>query len=210
MPSLTDNNAATLSLLEKAINDVGYWSYWSADFPQRLQLEFSRVQLWNPPLEEGEPPSSRIAIILPNPLSVTFLTFPANPSTPPTWPELMVNDALSLPRSVFVTFNNRQEIEQTLSATTRKEHVFGFSSDDKQCFTTQYQCLVNAGSIGILVCSNDTPSWRNHTEENLSLADVVIRNQQWWDYWKIYWDSQDTDHPLPADPTCEATIPAGQ
>ena len=43
-------------LLVEAICLTGYWSWWSGKFPENVAVEFGNTQLWNPPIEEGQPP----------------------------------------------------------------------------------------------------------------------------------------------------------
>jgi hypothetical protein len=38
-----------LPVLESAISDVGYWTWWIAHLPDTFQVEFGATQLWSPP-----------------------------------------------------------------------------------------------------------------------------------------------------------------
>jgi hypothetical protein len=51
-----------LKILESAISDVGCWTWWTTNLPEAFQVEFSGVQLWNPPNGEGKAPSGQIAL----------------------------------------------------------------------------------------------------------------------------------------------------
>jgi hypothetical protein len=63
-----------LSVLESAISDVGCRTWWTAHLPAAFQVEFGMAQLWKPPREEGQPPSSRVALRFRAPRLVYFLT----------------------------------------------------------------------------------------------------------------------------------------
>jgi hypothetical protein len=195
----------SLRILEDAISDVGHWSWWTEIFPEIFQLEFSGVQLWNPPRKKGKPPSGSIAIVFKNPQSVNFLSFSGKILK--NWPEQLRNDTLKMPGPTTIFLNKRESIEKEIGSAKKIETVFGFSCKKNDgIFRSSFQCFVRAGDMGVLVAAPEL-EWRNHTEK-LKLEDIPERNKQWWEYWKKYWDSKNTRHPYPEDYACEVTIPA--
>jgi len=196
--------SSSVRILEDAISDVGYWSYWAEKFPGIFQLEFRGVQLWNPPLKEGKPPSGQIAIQFINPQSVNFLSF--SDEVPQDWPIRLRNDALDMHSPITLFLNQSETIEKEIGTAKTIETLFGFScKEGRKFFRSNFQCFVRAGDMGVVVAAPEL-EWRNHSEK-LKLEDIPKRNKKWWVYWKKYWDSQNTDHPYPKDFACEVTIP---
>ena len=197
--------SSSLRILEDAISDVGRWSWWVENFPELFQLEFQGVQLWNPPVKEGKPPSGQIAIQFINPESVNFLSF--SDEVFQDWPTRLRNDALEMPGQITVLLSDSQAIKKEMKSAKKIETVFGFSCQEgRKFFRSTFQGFVRAGDMGVVVAAPEL-AWRNHTEK-LKLEDIPERNEQWWEYWEKYWDSKDTDHPYPKDYACEVTIPA--
>lgn len=205
-----DSQKKVLAILANAISDVGYWSYWLEHFPDLFQLEFRGVLLWNPPIKEGKPPSGQIALLFQEPYSVDFLTFSNSAGNmPPDWPQLMSQDKLELPNGVSVLFNDQILLERDLAGVKAFQTIFGFGcQDSNKFFDSEFQCFVRARNIGVAICSKKL-NWRNHTERYLALDLIPERSQQWWKYWRAYWDSKETANPFPQDYACEVTIPAG-
>src|SRR5262245_28581037 len=120
--------AAYLDVLSEAISDVGYWRWWSAQFPEFIQLEFGGTQLWNPPEQEGKPPSGLIALRFTNPVSVSFLTHRDAPSDfPQNWAELLGNDTLEPITITYDSFgfNNPSLIEKLSRESKQVDTSFG-------------------------------------------------------------------------------------
>jgi hypothetical protein len=63
-----------LEVLEEAISDVGYWSWWDAALPKVFQVEFGGTQLWSPSHASDQPPSGQVALRFVKPSFVAFLT----------------------------------------------------------------------------------------------------------------------------------------
>lgn len=87
---MTDANR----VLEEAISDVGYWRWWAEALPRVFQVEFGGVQLWNPPAQEGAPPSGVVALRFVDPSLVVFLTETGAMDLDPDWPAALHEDRL--------------------------------------------------------------------------------------------------------------------
>jgi hypothetical protein len=203
---MTNNHQSDLKKLASAISDVGGWSYWQGKLPDLLQLEFTGVQLWNPPEDEDRPPSGTIALQFKNVQAVDFLTFVAD-SVPANWPELIASEQLCLADRVMIVFNDVAAIKTELASVKRFDAVcgLGYKRDD-HFFDSQFQCVVQTGGIGVVV-SAELLIWRNHTEKDLPLSLIEERSIKWWEYHQAYWKSKETNQPFPRDTACEVTIP---
>ncbi len=77
------------TILEGAISDVGYWSWWAEELPKVFQVEFGGTQFWNPPSSSDAPPSGQIALRFNTPKFISFLTKEDSPeSLPSDWNEM--------------------------------------------------------------------------------------------------------------------------
>jgi hypothetical protein len=199
-----------VAILEEAISDVGLWSWWTANLPTIIQVEFSGTLLWNPSLREGGPPSGQIALRFLKPSFVGFLTRQYHSKEVPSdWPERLQNDqmeSLTLSPEAF-TLSAVAQLEGIISGASRVDALVG---DVGSLQTIPPDAAILgfwAGPIGLAVVAKSMGIF-SHTGE-LSLEDVVAANQKWWEYWREYWQRKDTDDPMPEDYACEVTIPAG-
>jgi len=202
--------AEGLAILEEAISDVGLWSWWTANLPALLQVEFSGTLLWNPPLREGGPPSSQIALRFLEPSFVGFLTRQYRESdVPPDWPERLQNDQmkpLNLSPEDF-TLSAVAQLEEMVSAANRVDALVGDVASLKTIPPDAAILGFWAGPTGLAVVAKSMGIF-SHAGE-MSLEEVVAANRKWWAYWREYWRRKDTDDPMPQDYACEVTIPAG-
>ncbi len=63
----------------------------------------------------------------------------------------------------------------------------------------------SCGQVGLLVAAKSLEvrnAWGLLTPEQ-----VLESSRRWWHYWRTYWQSKSTPHPLPFNFACEATIP---
>ncbi|MDQ5823165.1 MAG: hypothetical protein M3441_03015 [Chloroflexota bacterium] len=202
--------ASHLDILTQAISDMGYWRWWTHSLPQSIQLEFGWVQLWNPPLEEGKPPSNIIALRFIEPVSASFLTHrEAEKDLPIDWPELLRNDQLE-PFSITYEsfgFNNPQLLTEILSEAKKVEGLYGAAADASQLSEAKLTLAFWAGSVGMIIAAQGLMVLSHQGE--IQPDQVERKHQQWWEYWQEYWRLRDTKNPLPRDNACEVTIPAG-
>jgi len=200
-----------LKVLEKAISDVGYWAWWTADFPTFIMLEFGGSQIWTKPKDNESPPSGLIGITFLNPYSVSFVTRKFHDMKPPdNWAELLHNDDLDLPEIEYglFTFTNNDLIELIIENAVTVETVFGIKPTNPEFKNAEFKFGFWANNFGCII-SCESISIISH-DGDLSLDDVENRRIKWWEYWEEYWVRRNTENPLPADYACEVTIPPGQ
>ncbi|MFD1552540.1 hypothetical protein DNU06_17180 [Putridiphycobacter roseus] len=199
-----------LEVLEDAISDVGYWNWWTADFPKLIMLEFGGTQIWTKP-NDNESPSGQIGITFQNPYSVSFLTREQyKRDTPENWADLLHNDKLDQPEIEHgqFTFTDLELIEQIIKESKKVETVFGNKPTDPDFKNAEFKFGFWAINFGCVI-SCESVNVVSHDGE-ISLDEVENRKDKWWKYWKEYWEKRDSNNPLPKDYACEVTIPAGQ
>ena len=199
-----------LELLEDVISDVGYWNWWTADFPNHIMLEFGGTQIWSSPQGPGLPPSGKIGITFLQPYSVSFITRNwLDREIPENWIELLHNDQLELPEieKGNFTFTDLNLIERIHKDAFKCETVFGSQPNSDLFNKSEFKFAFWAFSFGCIITSQSL-NIVSHDGE-LSLDDIHQRNLKWWEYWEEYWAKRDSNSPLPKDYACEVTIPAG-
>lgn len=116
----------SLSIIEDAISDVGYWNWWAESLPKRFQLEFDGTQLLCSKLEEDKPPSTRIALSFLNPISINFLTR-KDCELPYNWPELLHKDEIDPPTISYdrFTFRDKNMVKTIIEESISHHNFFG-------------------------------------------------------------------------------------
>jgi hypothetical protein len=199
-----------IKILESAMSDVGFWSWWTGDFDNSIQIEFGGVQLWSPPLDPGKPPNGQIGLLFRKPTFVAFLTRHAGDDpAPANWPTMMANDELGnvgVDNEAFTL----TDIDRLKSIVDGAEAV-DIRAGDRQVLdtATAEDAFVGlwAGPVGIAIVAQSM-SLVNHAG-GIAPGQIARMHNQWWDYWKAYWKSKDTDSPMPRDYACEVTVPVG-
>jgi len=62
-----------------------------------------------------------------------------------------------------------------------------------------------AGNVGFFGFGRELKVFNSQGE--LSPDGVRSASEQWWEYWKRYWQQKDGPTPMPKDYACEVTIP---
>ncbi|HUG71466.1 MAG TPA: hypothetical protein VMM76_27220 [Pirellulaceae bacterium] len=199
-----------LETLERAISDVGHWTWWDGQPSESIQLEFGGVQLWNEPVNEGEAPSGLIALRFEAPELVAFITLDGVQNLlPEDWPQRMQNDELDtwgISHGEF-TLRSRELATELIAQSHHIQVMHGPPVDKFAAITSPCLLAFRAGSVGAIVAAS--------TMTILSMAgevkpdEVIAKSERWWAYWREYWIRMDTDAPLPHDYACEVTIPGG-
>lgn len=197
-----------IKVLEEAISDVGYWTWWTAELPDIFQVEFGGTQLWNNPLDAGKPPSGQIALMLTNPTFIAFITS-ANISDdlPSDWPTQLHQDKLQLFNITHDNFtvSSLETLNNVVSKIADKEIIIGQDSVLETVQSDDVFLAFWAGEIGLVAVAE---TLKIHTHEGgLTLDDVVEKHKQWWEYWRVYWARRETSDAMPKDYACEVTIP---
>jgi hypothetical protein len=206
-PMVADDH---LKALEHAITDIGCWRWWDQSLPKTFQVEFSMVQLLNPPMKAGGPPSGLLALRFKRPITVAFVTHADAPKKfSLDWPDLMHADqlgAFSLNRESF-SFSERDVFRSVLEGAGRVDTVHGPPPTADALAGAPNKLAFWSGPIGLVVAAEEMiPAGH---DGDLSPKDVLDRSRRWWTYWKDYWKRKDRDDALPYDGACEVTIPAG-
>ena len=198
-------------VLEQAITDIGYWSWWTEYLPKGVQVEFAGVQLWSEEPQEGQPQRGTLALRFVQPISFSFLTRnKAIDDLPHNWPDLMQDDNLEdLPNIRYegeLHFNERDFVQRVLDAANRIDVRFGVHPKSEEFFDAPVILAFWAGDIGCAVAAQEMTIVNPSGE--VSLEDIPELHQKWWKYWNDYWEVRGTDKAFPEDYACETTIPA--
>ncbi len=196
--------------LEEAISDVGHWAWWDGDIPNRIQVEFGGVQMWNDPTTAGGPPSDLVALRFDSPGFVAFLTFESEEEPmSDDWPQELRRDEIgpfSIDQETFTCRFREQAVALGKNAKS-VEVVHGPPIEDLLVTESAYLLAFRCHSVGIVVAG---PSMKVLTMEGeIGPDEILDKCEKWWVYWKEYWARLDSDEPLPYDYACEVTIPAG-
>lgn len=206
MSNVTDGMSDYLAMLESAISDVGFWTWWTADLPGSFQVEFSGTQLWNPPRAEGAPPSSQIALRFRKPRLVLFLTMSG--SMPEDWHEKLQRDEIEPFRIDYDAFTlTSTEVCARLVANAKAARSLVPDTASISMPAAQEAFLgFKAGSVGVVIASESVGVFNRIGE--LDQDAVLESGRRWWSYWREYWQRKHSSNPLPRDYACEVTIPA--
>lgn len=199
-----------LKVLERAISDVGQWTWWTGDPTGEVQLEFAGVQLWFAPLDAGQPPSGQVALRFLKPTAVLFISRSDDPAlNNHDWPARFQADELGAFTIGYDEFSltDRATAMSLIGNATHVIELVGerpreTEFDDKNAWIAFW-----AGPIGVAVIASKMEIVSHHGPVGLEEIDGL--SEQWWEYWREYWDKVDSDSPLPRDYACEVTIPAG-
>jgi hypothetical protein len=199
-----------LEILEQALTDVGAWSWWTGDASTSIQLEFSGVQLWFPPLDSNKPPSGQVALRFVSPTSVLFFSY-SNDRTflNDSWPTQFQADELgpfSLGYDQF-TMTDKELASSIVRDATHRIQYFGVAPDETDFVSENAWIAFRAGPVGCVVVADELKIASHHGQ--VALHEIEGISQRWWEYWRQYWSRKDSDNPLPRDYACEVTIPLG-
>jgi len=197
-----------LNILEKAISDIGHFSWWDEQLPKSVQVEFGGVQLWCSEPKEDEPARGVVTLRFYEVESLSFLTHQDAPADlPENWPDLLHEDKLELPSITPEQLHVEDDyfFRKVRQQAKRIETRFGVSPNELRFFEAPCILAFWAGDIGMMV-SAQRMEIINQTGV-VPLDEVEVLHEKWWEYWKEYWDRRDTDNPMPEDIACENTIP---
>lgn len=204
---MTENNQNPLSILSTAISDVGLWTWYSAELPEFLQLEFNWTQLYQAPIDPESPPNSHIALQFQGLKAVVILE-DTDPERPENWLEKMTNDQLEPDHLNDDQFSFQpEEIIKMMHSAGKTQTVYGTFDPDKIDESKDLILGFRAGSRGMVVqASHMGLACQTGAINFESLGEL---HEQWWAYWDRYWSVRDDKtKALPFDPVCEVVIPA--
>ena len=194
-----------LKLLENAICDIGWWSWWTTELPKTIQIEFGGTQLYFEPSENGIPPNNQIALQFINPKSISFLSRSKN--LVENWPELLKTDKLELPNCDYenFTFLDENVMKNIIDKAELIQTIHGYSPKEDSFYKEKYKLVFWAQEYGLAVNAEELKLMSQ--KGRIELNEVSEINNRWWNYWQKYWSLRDTENPLPMDYLCEITIP---
>ena len=195
-----------LEVLENAICDIGWWSWWTAELPNILQIEFGGTQLYFEKTQNENPPNNQIAIQFINPKSISFLSRNNN-QIEENWAEKLQNDKLELPSCDYEKFSfaNKNLMKSIIDEAETINTIYGNSPKDISFYTEKYKLVFWAQNYGIAVNAEEIKLMSHNGK--IELEDIREINNSWWKYWKKYWSLKYSKNPLPKDNLCEITIP---
>lgn len=199
-------NLEPLEILAYAISDGGLWTWWAAEFPYFLQLEFTRTMLYFEPKSADQPPPNQIAIQFNKPKSVTVLKT-HNCTLSDKWLDDFYADKLKPFGIDYEYFSfSPSDFKEIVEQADVIEKVFGVQLNEAELLNNTVGLGFWAGDVGIVVLA-ETMRIITHDGE-ISIDQIPDRHNKWWNYWRQYWDLRNSDKALPYDPICEITIPA--
>jgi hypothetical protein len=196
-----------LDVLGDAICDVGYWSWWTTNLPTVIQIEFGGTQLYFPPEDNSQPPSTQIAIQFRNPKSISFLSRQENISDNENWFEELQNDAMEPPTCSYeeFTFTDNSLMSSIIKEAKTIKTIHGYAPTESIFQSEKYNLVFWAGDYGFAVSSEEIELLTKNGK--VELDQIPSINSRWWSYWREYWNLKNTKNALPNDYACEVTIP---
>lgn len=196
-----------LDILSNAICDLGYWSLWTSNLPTVIQIEFGGTQLYFPPADNSQPPTTQIAIQFRNPKSISFLTREEIKSDAQNWFDDLHNDKLEPPACSYgnFTFTDHSLMTAIIKSAKTIKTIHGYPPTDNSFQSEKYKLVFWAGDYGFAVSSDEFKLLAK--EGDVELDQIPSIHSQWWTYWRKYWDLKNTENALPKDFACEVTIP---
>jgi hypothetical protein len=196
-------------ILETAISDVGYWTWWAAKLPHTIQIEFEGVQLWNPPLRAEGPPSGQIALRFHAPSCIAFLRrdFRRGSDLPNDWYDKLHADEIgpfNVDHETF-TLTSLERAAEVLRSANGVSLLHGSIPKFSDAAPSGTLAAFWAGPVGMLLIADSMRLFSQHGEIDFNEVESMYR--KWWDYWREYWEKKDSDNPLRKDYACEVTIP---
>jgi hypothetical protein len=194
-----------LQTLASALSDIGHFRWWDERFPDVVQLEFGGVQLWMPSSAPDRPPRAMLALSFIRPRSVSFLT--RGDELPPDWFTQLRADQMEPPGMSFeqITLTDASHAAELLSLATRIDTVFGPAPGEVDWQAAAAMMVFWAGPAGVAIAA-ERMDLLTH-DGPVDLARIPELHDQWWRYWRDYWDRRATADALPHDWMCEVTIP---
>lgn len=197
-----------LSVLEKAISDVGYWRWWAEDLGEAFQVEFGGVLLYFPPQSPEEPPNDVIALSFRDPSLVAFLTASDATSVEPGWHMALHQDqqkSFAINDELFTLTS--ETVLEAVAAGCTVEYLVG--TDLKPKIRASGPLLAfRAQEVGLIVRASEMAVVTMAGGlRALSPEQIKAAADDWWKYWSEYWHRRDSTSPMPKDYVCEATVP---
>lgn len=197
-----------VTTLEDAVGDIGAWTWWTDEgLPESFQVEFAWVQIWQQPKEPEQAPGNQVALRFIRPSCIAFLEF--TDDGPPTgWPELLRSNEFPIQHisEQLFTLSSPKLASEILNQATSVEMVKGGRDSLRNIGSSSAFMAFRTGNVGMAIGAEELIPLT--FTGRLSPKEIESAYRKWWQYWQHYWEVRD-DAPLPRDPMCEVTIPAG-
>jgi len=191
-------------VIVSAITDVGMWRWWTAEFPNLVQLEFGGVQIYEPPDDPTKPPLCMVAMRFRRPKVVAFMRRGEDTDAlPADWHTLLHDDAIEALSLSFEKFalDDADAIAAILEERTSEVEVF--RNDALEGAVIQVAFWAGPAGVRIEAAEVELVTMKG----KLTPAEFAELHGDWWTYWKDYWKKRDTPDALPKSFACEVTIP---
>jgi len=188
----------SLSILENAIADVGYWRWWVTK-NDTCQIEFGGVQLYACKQPEKESQSSVVALSFSGGSQLTFF---ADDSMEANWYQKLQEDKI---KPFPIDSENFRFNDASLLVTIQKQFKHQICIKNKDVHTNTISLAFKAGPVAIHIAA-DTMQVFSHPGD-INDGNILDLHSQWWDYWKKYWAVRDTKDAYKQDYACEVTLP---
>lgn len=196
-----------LEVLSYAISDVGLFTWYTADLPKYAQLEFNRTMLYFAPKDDQSSPPNQIALQFGNVKSL-YIYRDTVSKLPENWLDLLTEDKLEPFNVNYEYFSfDRNEIQKMVSKFKNSKKVYGKNIENINQ-DENFKIGFKAGEISIVLIAEKMRIMTHFGEIEINSIPAIHDN--WWAYWKKYWELIDSENKLPYDPICEITIPAGK
>lgn len=194
------------STLVSAISDVGYWRLWSERLPELFQLEFGGVQIYDPPQDKTQPPSSLVALRFLRPSHVGFIRRKSDAdSLPPDWPHRLKEEKIDPFGISYDQFALGDESLFSEVVDQTESEIVHFTD---QSGGKEVRLAFWAGVAGMRIEAAEVRPVLMSGEVQLST--IASLHGDWWSYWREYWKKRDTPEAFPKNFACEVTIPLDQ
>jgi hypothetical protein len=198
-----------IEILEYAISDVGNWRYWLSE-EDLFQIEFGWVMLYVSPSSKDNPPSNVIALRFRDiKCVVTLEGDSAESHMPSDWFQKLGKDEIEPLQISYdkFTLSDINEVKKYLEESENNTFVVGNGFDFNDVKETDTILGFWSDNVGLVIVSKE---FEIATINGIvGLGEIQNMHDQWWQYWRDYWNKKDSKESLPYDSLCEITIPAG-
>jgi len=197
---------SNIAVLEKAISNVGYWTWWDKKLPNFFLLELSGTLLLCSNASKENNPSSTISLIFENPITINFLTKEQTEKNK-DWHTLLHDDNIEPPTITDdkFTFTDDNLIQTIINETTSYENILGDGLKFIKREEHKIQLAFWSGDVGLYIVAEKMKI--NTINGIIELKNIPKLNDDWWEYWRDYWNKRETSHEYPQDYACEVIQP---
>ncbi|MFA4985515.1 MAG: hypothetical protein WC712_02925 [Candidatus Brocadiia bacterium] len=200
-----------LDTLEVALPGTAHWTWWTAEPPDFIQLEFIATRIWNEPKEGETTPSGQFALAFGGVKAIIFLSRAGSDEkeVPSDWHLLLQKDMLEMfmvAEGEF-TLTSPEKARAMLASASSVVPFFGTTESVEKLARGDCFLAFWAGPIGAIVVAQYLVLF-NH-KGKVPIAEVPDRAEKWQQYFEQYKKRRDTPDAMVFDVAPEILI-AGQ